>query len=305
MESGRMPACVVIPFAEGITTGVPNVLTGHNNSSIKSGEQAPFGNKCGHNRLSPKFYSRPQHYKRRFHVIEQALRVIPIALDDPFSFEMFHGLMFHESRLNRSERREAELRLLVPAIFDSVNLVNMQLGYFDNNGKFINYTYDHFADVTQMGQSRVDRNMKHLQDYGLISVQKILKTLNDGAVRTERVIITVNAKMFEMLNLMPLLLVDRERSIKSHQKKTNKISQREKYQSLYTPRSVEQKRGTSSIQGLTGKLTNLHRNTAPKPYNPAQDKRVLSTVGELLKQDPTLTIAEAIKMVSERLKPPN
>ncbi len=311
MNLGRMPACTV-PIDQDVsnTSALDITLTRADGTSTPTLNQAKIGNKCGHDAKNPRFYSRPKHYKRRWHVIEEALRKIQTALDNPYDYPEFNGFMFDSGRQVRSERREAELMLLLPAIIDGMNLVNMQLGYWAD-GKFINYTYDHFVGVNNMNYSRVERNMRHLQDYGLIDVKVITKELNDGAIRTERVIITVTGKIFEILGINDLLLQDREKAIKNRTKLETRQAQEQRRLQLFQPREqskkgVKQFRGTyNPVQNLTSHLKNTHRNS-PQQYNPAQDKRVLDVVGELLRSDPTLSISDAIKIVTERNKaPPN
>jgi len=306
MNLGRMPddfACCLGRCSH--KTIEVNVLSGADVTLGQSLNQLPSGNKCGHNVNNPRFYDRPKDYKRRWHVLEESLRQLKIALDNPFDFPEINGLMHDSGRLVRSERREAELRLLLPAILDSVNLVTMQLGYYAG-GNFINYTYDHFVSVTQMTYSRVERNMRHLQEYGLVSVKVIVKELNDGAIKTEKVIISVSEKVFEILGVVPEFLRDREKAIKNRTKQETREQQEQKRLNLFRPRKgVKQSRETSNpVQSLTSRFKTLNR--TPQQYNPAQDRSVLDAVGVLLKRDPSLTIAQAIQIITDRNKaPPN
>lgn len=311
MNLGRMPDCHAVgSLGGGLDTTIGDiVLSGSDITLGNTLNQPPIGNKCGHNAKNPRFYARPRDYKRRWHVIEESIRRIKIALDNPFEFPEINGLMHEEGRLVRSERREAELSLLLPAIIDSVNLANMQLGYFAD-GKFINYTYDRYVVVTGMSYSRVERNMRHLQDYGLVSVKVIVKELNDGAIKTERVVITVSDKVFQILGTLDAFLKDREKAIKNRTKLETREQQEQKRLNLFrSQKPVKQSRGTynasNTVQNLTSTFKNMNRNS-PAQYNPAQDRRVLDVVGELLRADPTLSISDAIKIVTDRNKaPPN
>jgi hypothetical protein len=331
MNSGRKPVNNANVLArDHITNGTSSTLLNdiipvslHNKMSLHNEGNATqqilknqgTGNKCGHNSLILKFYSRPKSYKRRWHVLEEGLRNIKKSFIDPFDFPEFHGLTFESQRKIRSERREAELALLLPALIDSVNLVTMEAGYYVNK-KFINYTYDHFMKLTGMNYCRVERNMRKLKERGLIDVKNIVKTLNDGAIRTEIVKIIVSEEIFRMLGIQDEFLRDREKAILNRTKEEMRELQTQRRLELFRPKWLKKlSQQTISnndpikdscinhVKNLTKKLTNVHNNTNRK-YNPAQDKRVLDIVGELLKRDPSISIADAIKIVSERNKAP-
>lgn len=210
------------------------------------------GNKCGHDPKNLKFYVKPQGQSRRWHVLEEAIRTVNIAIKSPFDFEMFHGLLFHANgRSIRSERLEGELRILLPALYDTVNLVNMECGFVNDKGIFVNFDYDHFVDVTGMNRSRVERNMRRLQDAGVIEVEAIRKKLNDeDRWVTVGVKIRVLEKAFTMLNLTDKLLEDRRRSLKNRAKLDARIDQKKKSLDLFRPTRKKAKATESAIKNI-------------------------------------------------------
>jgi hypothetical protein len=313
---GRIPVCV----SSSPCLGGPRTTNGHREQQNSPDDRDPikksqqkFGNNCGHDPKMPRFYTRPVHYKNRFHVLEEAQRVIKQALADPFSYPELHELLVNkdkDGRKHRSERVEAEMYLLVPAIFDSVNLVNMQVGHYTTGQSFINYNYSYFEKRTGMSSHRVERNMRHLQKYGLIHVQKIIKTLNDGAKRTDRVIITVSNKLFEIFRLTDKFLDDRAKAFRNHAKNKKRLDDQNKYRSNFKPILQKDKRENrktlSSIGDLASKMTNFSSRSSDstKVYNPLQDKRVLSLIKDVMTSDPSLTLSQASKIVLERIKSP-
>lgn len=254
------------------------------------------GNRCGHDRKSLRFYVKPQHQKRRFHVLEEAIRRVKDAIENPFDYPMFHGLMFHgNGRSIRSERLEAELTLLIPVLIDTVNLASMQIGHYLPTGDFNHYAYDLLVERTGMSYWRVERNIQHLKRAGLVDVKIIIYQTNDG-YRTERVIITLSASLFEMLHLDTQLLVDREKAARNRQKLINKVDARKKYLELYRPRSFNNKTRNADKprENSYQSLAAIKRPNYNPSYNPACDKQVIAVAAELLKNKSCATMREAI-----------
>jgi DNA-binding transcriptional ArsR family regulator len=237
MGEGKIPACSVIPSDGSDTTSGLN----ENETKVKpfaASRQAQSGNKCGHDPKKHRFYKKPAHQKRRFHVIEESIRRVKRNLASPFEYPVFNQLLYNQAkgRKIRSEAQEAGLALLLPAIADTVNLVRMELGYWEGN-QFINYNYNKYVELTGMSKIRVGRHMRALQKRGIIDVKNIVEVLDDG-YRTEKVIITVSDKLFALLGLDKQYLEDRERAIRNRNKIESQIDANEKYRELYRARKV-------------------------------------------------------------------
>ena len=308
-QDNRMSACSVSPLVGGNTTSGPiNTLQqGQFNStdaSVQSGIPRS-GNKIGHDPRKIRFYLKPKHEKRRFHVLEEAQRRLKDALGSPFDYPEFHGLMFHDSgRSIRSERLEAEIATLLPAIYDTVNLSNMQLGYYNPKFDFINFDYQTLVSRTGMSYWRVERNMRHLQKAGIVEVKRLVVETNDG-YKTERVIIAVSERIFKMLHLDNQFLEDREKAFRARQKVQNKIDARSKYLELYRPRKPKSSKGCQSRpETLTKELANsmsLRNNYKQPTYNPFCDKQVIALAGELMKAKLVANMREAMTVACQKL----
>lgn len=312
-QDNGMSACSVSTFDGSHTTSGPQITIQQEQCTT---DQPPVqsgiprsGNKIGHNPKTIRFYQKPKHEKRRFHVLEEAQRRLKTAIDNPFDYPEFHGLMFHDNgRSIRSERLEAELATLLPAIYDTVNLSNMQLGYYNPTFDFINFDYNTLVSRTGMSYWRVERNMRHLKQAGIVDVKKIVHETNDG-MRTERVVITVDERIFKMLHLDTLFLEDREKAFRNRQKVQNKIDARQKYLELYRPRrpKVDNRRSKgcqSSPEKLTKELANslsLRRSYKVPNYNPACDKQVIALAGELIAAKLVANMRDAITLACTKL----
>jgi|ERR1700722_1449790 len=320
MKAGRIPVSSARPLT-GFATNGSECLIGQNTTTNKSQNQPLCGNKCGHAPKSLRFYSRPPEYRTRFHVLEAARRTILLALADPYSYPALHGFMYRNHRQKRSERREAELALLMPAIADTVYLANMQCGHLVH-GKFENYTYAKYKQLTGMSEWRVARNMRRLQEAGLITVRQVLIEHPNGETRVERVIISVTHKFFELLGLTHELEIDRARAAKSHAKHMLKFVRRD---APIAPRKMQKAKDTpllhspdynpndrqaekaafAAIQDKLGAKNALQAIlTKALPDNrPQPNKRTVSTlvaVQALIKAYPNMPMHEAIRLVSQQ-----
>lgn len=280
------------------------------------------GNYCGHDPLLIPYYIEPENQKRRFHVIEEAKRRILNALNNPYDYPMFHALLFHgNGRHIRSERMEAELYQLLPAIVDTVNLGNMMLGYYSGTGQFINYGFKKLVELTGLSYSRVERNMAHLQKAGLVKVEVISIYANDG-FKTERVKIWVSDQVFKMLGLdnddepeSSLFLKDRQKALANRQKMENRSKQYAKHFDSLRPKtiqsSVRDKKAekqahlvSNDIRSLTKQLTLKPQRHAPQGRSAEHQKKISKAVLDLLKLHPGMTSREALNHVLTYLEPP-
>jgi hypothetical protein len=303
MSQDRISACNVSALVgTEHLQAAPINLQGQSNAEQGS-KQLRCGNKIGHNPSKIRFYSKPSTQKRRFHVLEEANRRVKDALDHPFDYPMFHGLMFHDNgRSIRSERLEAELAMLLPAIYDTLNLCTMQLGHFLDDGNFQHYCYKNLVARTGMSYWRVERNMRHLRDAGLITVQTVVVELNDG-FKTERVIITASEQLFNMLHLDTRFLEDREKAMRNLTKLQNKWAARDKYLSLYRPHKVDNKSRKVDKDVVKGcqSIAKMKRPNYEPTYNPASDKQVIALAGELIKAQLCANMRDAITLACTKL----
>lgn len=337
MREGRIPAHGVVALAGRHTMSSNKAVSpAHSIAGSELCQQVPQrfkksikpqtrvndgGNYCGHDRLLIGFYVEPAKQALRWHVLEEAKRRVLKAIYNPYDYKEFMALMFHvNGRHIRSERLEAEMYQIIPAIFDTVNLVTMQLGYYiQKTGQFVNYCYQKIADLTGMSLSRVTRNMRHLIKAKLIDVETIKRPTENGW-KTDKVIISVSDRLFSMFNLhdpsrpdQSLFLIDREKAFRNKDSSDRRNNNRAKYLSNFIPpeigakkRAKMEKKNRDTMSGGVGSiLDNMKINKpAPKPQGMTITQKINFGVSELLKQFPTMTREAAIKHVMEALKPP-
>lgn len=302
-----------------------------NDTQVKI-ESQPFfskGNRCGHNKLKPRFPSYPSDVKRRPHVIEELKRRIIECFEKRNKYEGLIPVFYHEGQENktgrkrRSEKTESVLFLVLYALAHDCHLNNMQFGQYLNNNVFRNYNYNWIVKHTGCSLKRVQRAMIVLQTLGWVKVEKIVKTLNDGHIVTDNVIITLSDTIFKVFDLENEFLENREKVCIRFQEKQIRVNRNRMalYQTVpfagKKMRMIEKKpkKMIDLINGLFNKEEEkepevIHKElmtsfnepknefyNPPKGYNAAQDKDVLYQAGELIKKDKNLTLADAIKIV--------
>lgn len=272
------------------------------------------GNRCGHDPKNLRFFKEPPNQGRRFHVLEEGKRRVKNAFDNPFDYPMFHGLLFHQykngkkSRRIRSERKESSFLLVMPAIFNSVNLVTMELGHF-NGTEFINYDYGHLTNKTETTYSRMKEAMSLLKNAGLVEVKSVIKIRDDGAIRTERVVIKVSDKLFDLFGLSEELQRDRQRALLAHAKKEKEAQQKKACLALFKPKGgkEEKKREAAicSVKALTTHFKIVKNTPKAMPSSPLSHPAVRELAHTLfLSGDYPTLMSAAIEACRRLNKPP-
>lgn len=301
-------------IAEGVSPAAQVVSEGVYLPKAKE-KRRSNGNRCGHDPKNMRFFKQRPNQGRRFHVLEEAIRRVKEAYASPFDYPLFHGLLFHKnkedekSRQRRTERVESAFLLLMPACFNSVNLVTMELGHF-NGTEFINYDCGYFVKVTEASYSRIQEAVAVLKAEGLIEVKTVIKMLADGSIRTARVVITVTERMFQVLGLGEALRIDRARALCAHAKKEKQAEQRKTYLALFQPKpsQAQQKKQSSAIASVKALTThfNVVKNT-PKtlPSSPLSHPAVRALTHTLFLSGGYPTLLSAATEACQRLnKPP-
>jgi hypothetical protein len=279
MDSGRMPACVVVPFEGEFNANVPNniPIRGDNNNYYPGMQTLRKGNRCDHDKNN---FKRPHFFrdaKRRPHVLEEAKRRIEASIFDHFRYPAYSGLFYHQhengqtpnGRHIRSERVEGVHSLVLPTLIQSLDLHRMACGYYDNRNKFHFKNYVYLQKQTDQNTIRIKREMAFLQKRGLIKVNTKKEKNTQGQWRTTNVEIEFTDKIFEILDLMNEFLEGREeRSLKFYKRQATLDSNQRKRE-IYRKRAFNKvvKKGTQGLQRVAHKLTN--------PYPPKQPSRGL------------------------------
>lgn len=299
MGNGQIPACSVLPFDGNSTTSGTYENERENKPSLFV-SQVTHQNKFGHDCKNPRFYIKPAGQKRRFHVLEEAIRRIKKNLITPFNYPEFNQYLYNKEkgRKIRSEAREAELSLLLPAIADTVNLVRMESGYWEGS-QFINYGYRKYRELTGMSESRVERHMLVLKKHGFIDVKKVNVTLSDG-YRTEKVIITVSDKLFNLLGLEKQYLVDREKAIQNRNKIDNQEEANRRYLELYRNKKIKD---TISNPAQDRSITNIGKTLVKRvmPLSKGNGATIKDAISNLINKG--YSVSEAMDIVRKQYPP--
>lgn len=317
MESGRMPACATLPLVgESVNTSVLGVSLQGDDNQVGCPTQSQIsqkGNRCGHDKNS---FKRPEVFgraKKRPHVLEEAKRRIYAGISDHFRFPAFSGLFYHQDqdgkgngRHIRSERIEGTHSLTLPILLQHIDLYRMACGHYDNRNQFRFYNYAFIENATDQSSIRVKREMKLLQDRGIIKVITLREQNNDGSWRTPEVRIEFTDKIFEMLELMPEFLKDRETSaIKFHAKQA-RLDKNQKKREFY--------RKTSFTPPSTGKTSKISPTLSPSVQylaksvvrgipqsKPGNGVEVRDKINALVRQG--LSVKDAMEIVKQQYPP--
>ncbi len=320
MESGRMPACDIVPFdGRDIASGVECPLQGEN-INYYSSMQAVLkgGNRCDHDKNN---FKKPAFHgvsKRRPHVLEEAKRRIDTAVSYHFRYPMYSGLFYHQDqdgkangRQIRSERVEGVHSLALPTLLQTLNLHRMACGHYDNRNQFHYYNYAYLESQTNQSSIRIKREMKLLQDRGVIKVNSIKEMNDDGSWRTISVQIEFTDKIFEMLELIPEFLKDRETSaIKFHDKQA-RLDKNQKKRDIYRkpaftpPRSPKTDKINQTLQPQLQTLTKgmCRLTKRPQAVDKGRGMEIRDLYQRLTSQG--CTPAEAAEIIRTKYPPPH
>lgn len=249
MDSGRIPACDIVPLAGDHIASGCEVLIGRNSNDYYPSMQESHikkGNRCDHDKNKFKRPSVFDNAKRRPHCLEEAKRRIYESINDNFRYPQFAGLLFHkagsadqngsvrdESRKRRSERIEGIFSLTLPLLLHNLNIHKMACGFYDQNNNFHPQDYSYIESKTDQSSVRVKREMAVLQSEGIIKVNTQRELTNDGVWRTKSVEIEFTDKIFEILELIPEFLNDRETSYKMFHEKQSRLDKNQAKRDIY------------------------------------------------------------------------
>lgn len=289
------------------------------------------GNRCAHDKTSfkkPCFYANRYKLARCPHSIEEALRRIDKAekklKDFPnrsrvslFEEEKFWKLLYHtgkdgKKRYRRSERLESTIFLCLRIIIKSCELSKMACGFFNNRNKFIYYDYGFLTEQTGLTMSRVKRAMGVLKHEGMLRTDRIVELLDDGSIRNKEVIISVSEDLFLMLGLEKEFSTDRNKKMLKWNEKHNRMQKEKLRLSAFMPKPLKDRltknvrvkstlntSKTTQIKSLTDKVSSKYY--LSNTYNPAQDKRVISLAGEIIKSKQISDLRSAIDISCKML----
>jgi hypothetical protein len=324
MNQDRISACNVNAF-EGALHLQAEIHTKQSQFSaeLKRSQSQSSGNRCDHNKNSFKRPKVLRNAKRRPHCLEEAKRRIYEAIDNNFRYPKFAEIFFHKNgcggdgapvrhlaRKRRSEGVEGILSLTLPLLLHTLNLHKMACGFYDKNNNFHYRDYVYLETSTDQSSIRIKREMAVLKRLEIINVINMREQNNDGTWRHIGTRIEFTDKIFDMLELMPEFLADREYSYRRFQKDQKIIDNKEKTLSSFKPKNPYERKSkvdNSRVESCQSSAKILTKSMRPNQYkyNPSSDKQVIALAGELLKAQLCANVRDAITLACTKLgKPP-
>lgn len=315
MEMGRNPARVVVPLPGMHNTDGADVLIGHNSNNTFDSMQhlrtAIKGNRCGHDKHNLLRLIRPENHKRRPHSIEEALRRLEEIDNRPNKYGDVTCLFFHAKdkggRKRRSERLEATKRLVLSALLNWLGLQKMVFGYYNNRNEFHYFDYSKIQQVTGLSSIRIKRAIKDLKEQEILKVN-IKRDLNPftGEYRTKNVEIELTDKIFQMLELIPEFLADRDSAAKKFYDKQKRMDKKIRRLDIYRKPNFRASKPVAKpevgIKSLTQKLTMNRLKVDKAPVNPqGQQAQKMYSILRAKGYSPQ----EAIELIKKAYPPPN
>jgi hypothetical protein len=177
MTTGRTPANTTISLTGGLSVNGYNKNQG-DNSSAKNALQPHLGNKCGHERKNPRFFTPPSHHKTRIPQVERAKDRLADSYFHPQKYDVSKIYWHHDKitkrgyfRKMRSEQREALSHGVAQSLLHHLNFKTMQVGHFDfEKKKFIHYKLDLIKRTSKCSAHQVNKVIKRLKAFGYITV---------------------------------------------------------------------------------------------------------------------------------------
>jgi len=302
MLPGGKPAYDLEPFAgRKIVSALQT--QGDNKQIDETIQVLSAGNRCNHDKNNFKFFISPHHYKKRPHTIEEALRRLKEIEHTPHKYGSVVELFFHPKskggRKRRSERREANNRLVLAACINALNLQKMALGYYNNRNEFHYSNYAALSLLAGISQIRFKRSMKDLQQIGILKVFSIRQLNQEGHYRTKEVRIEFTDKIFEMLHLMREFLDDREKACIKFTTKQRNLDKKAQKKEFYRHKSFASSRKTKNpiIKDLTKRIIK-----SIAPVQAGNGIEIREKINALISKG--ISIKDAIAIVRQQYPPP-
>ncbi|MCX8050155.1 MAG: replication protein RepA [Methylohalobius sp.] len=171
----------------------------------------PTGNRCGHNKASPRFFAISERYAHRPRILLRLVWKLEQYYYQPRATLPSLDLANESNRQQRSERREACCALLGGLILHA-DLVSLRVGVPHRSFRGLPLRF--LADISGLGQRRAERAMRDLKAAGIIKVQPIVEKGKDGQYRSLGAIRSISPWLFAAFGLGPWLRFEQEKARK-------------------------------------------------------------------------------------------
>ena len=181
----------------------------------------PSGNRCGHDPRNP--ILSPPHPIRKGH--GGLPRILSLAAErakewfwNPQKCQLLEG---DDGRQTRSERREA-IQVVLEYLFSRLDLVTLCVGTPTMNNGFVDLSMNSIVEGTGLGQRRCERAIGDLKEAGFMKVAQPRYRNEEGKYVGLRAIRCLTARLFEWLDLGPMLARERARASQALKKRIAK-----------------------------------------------------------------------------------
>lgn len=137
------------------------------------------GNRCGHEPDAPRFFSPPDHHKRRPVVLDRAIDKWEEVYWKAKKFFRKLATFHVHGRQVRSERREA-IAAVSQVLLHYLELSTLRVGFYIGLNKFIHLDIDYIAKKANLSFSRAKRAITALSEAGYIKITRQYKKKEDG-----------------------------------------------------------------------------------------------------------------------------
>jgi hypothetical protein len=237
------------------------------NDRINQIQAIVSGNRCGHSPDAPRFFSPPDHHKRRPTVLDRAIDCWEEVYRKAKRFLGKLATSHDGGRQVRSERREA-IAAVMQAIFHYIDLDTLKVGFSIGLNKFLNLDVKYIAKQTGLSVSRAMRALRNLTKAGYLEITRQYTKKEDGTFKGEASVRKINVQLFIDLGIdVQKLFFARDWKRKKEEKAKAKDAIKKLKGMVQAVTSFSShlvsskaKKGAPSInQDLIGKALELHR----------------------------------------------
>jgi hypothetical protein len=244
------------------------------------------GNRCGHSPDAPRFFSPPDHHKRRPTILDRAIDRWEEVYRKAKKFLKKLATSHDNGRQVRSERREA-IAAVSQVLLYYLELSTLQVGFSIGLNKFIYLDIEYIAKRANLSFSRAKRAIKALADAGYIKITRQYKKKEDGTFDGEPSIREIAVQFFIDLGMdVQKLFFARDWKRKKEEKAQSKAAL---------------KKLKDTIQAVTSFGGHIASSKTKRQGAPSIDQDLISQALALHQADPSRSPSDYLKEL-QRLK---
>src|SRR5579885_77224 len=242
------------------------------------------GNRCGHEPDAPRFFSPPDHHKRRPTVLDRAIDKWEEVYRKAKKFLGRLATSHSGGRQVRSERREA-IAAVSQVLLHYLELSTFRVGFYAGFNKFIHLDIEYIAKKANLSFSRAKRAITALAEAGYIKITRQYKKKEDGTFDGEPSIREISIQFFIDLGMdVQKLFFARDWKRKKEEK-------------------AKAKNGLKKLKGIVQAVTSFsgHIISKTRKQGAPLDQNLISQAITLHRADPSRSCSDYLKEL-QRLK---